>query len=208
MFHFRHSSKVQMRTGFKKWNYARSVETRKICSVRRTVSVPLTPSGNYCSLRQASIPVIVPASYLSSEFGVCYAHNWKYTSVRRASSATSVRNADKYDYIIVGAGSAGCVLANRLTGSDRSTKVLLVEAGPPADRLWKVRMPAALMYCLKDPRYSWCYESVPQVHWHFAAIAGNVVVSCHCHYIHSDLHVIWNYGQDVPGKMLWICLLE
>ncbi|HKX06998.1 MAG TPA: choline dehydrogenase [Stellaceae bacterium] len=66
-----------------------------------------------------------------------------------------------YDYIIVGAGSAGCVLANRLSAA--GARVLVLEAGP-ADRTWKIHMPAALTYNLCDTKYNWGYETEPQPH--------------------------------------------
>ncbi len=67
---------------------------------------------------------------------------------------------NSFDYIIVGAGSAGCVLANRLT-EDGNNRVLLIEAGMP-DRGWKVHMPAALTYNLMNKRYNWYYHTEPQ----------------------------------------------
>ena len=73
-----------------------------------------------------------------------------------------MRDRAEYDYIIVGAGSAGCVLANRLS-EDPDVTVLLLEAGP-ADRTWKIHMPAALTYNLCDDRYNWHYETEPQPH--------------------------------------------
>jgi len=71
-----------------------------------------------------------------------------------------------YDYVIVGGGSAGCALANRLS-ADPSTRVLVLEAGRP-DAWWDVfiHMPAALAFPIGNKRYDWMYESEPEPEMH------------------------------------------
>ena len=68
----------------------------------------------------------------------------------------------QYDYVIVGAGSAGCVLANRLS-ADPTKKVLLLEAGP-SDRHPFIQMPAGMLELFKTGRHHWHYTSTPQKH--------------------------------------------
>ena len=69
---------------------------------------------------------------------------------------------ESYDYVIVGAGSAGCVLANRLS-ADPDVSVLLVEAGGRDWAWsWKIHMPAAFAYPLMGKTYNWAYHSEPE----------------------------------------------
>jgi choline dehydrogenase len=69
---------------------------------------------------------------------------------------------ESFDYVIVGAGSAGCVLANRLT-ADGKHKVLVLEYGG-SDRSIFIQMPAALSIPMNRKRYNWFYESEPEPH--------------------------------------------
>jgi len=73
-----------------------------------------------------------------------------------------MNNAAHYDYVIVGAGSAGCVLATRLT-EDSEVRVLLLEAGP-RDKSWKIDMPSGMGQLLSSTQFNWNYVSDPEPH--------------------------------------------
>jgi choline dehydrogenase len=68
----------------------------------------------------------------------------------------------QYDYIIIGAGTAGCVLANRLS-ADKSKRVLLLEAGGKDDYFW-IDVPVGYLYTIANPRTDWCYKTQPDEH--------------------------------------------
>jgi len=67
-----------------------------------------------------------------------------------------------FDYVIVGAGSAGCVLANRLTEDGKATALLLEYGGSDASVL--IQMPSALSIPMNMPKYNWAYETEPEPH--------------------------------------------
>jgi choline dehydrogenase len=66
-----------------------------------------------------------------------------------------------YDYIIIGAGTAGCILANRLS-KDPSKQVLLLEAGGKDNSIW-MKVPAGFQKLLTHPKHNWCFKTEPEV---------------------------------------------
>jgi len=72
--------------------------------------------------------------------------------------------SDVYDYVIVGAGSAGCVLANRLSEDARVSVCLLEAGGKDPFWEWRIHMPAALAYPMNGTRYNWDYHTEPEPH--------------------------------------------
>ncbi len=71
--------------------------------------------------------------------------------------ANAVKEFETYDYVIVGAGTAGCVLANRLS-TDPDVRVLLLEAGGRDDYFW-IKIPVGYLYTMNNPRTDWCFRT-------------------------------------------------
>ena len=85
----------------------------------------------------------------------------------------------QFDIIIVGAGTAGCVLANRL-GADKSKRILVLEAGGRDNWHW-IHIPVGYLYCIGNPRTDWMYKTEPQAGLNGRAIhyaRGKVLGGC------------------------------
>ncbi|MCB1488887.1 MAG: GMC family oxidoreductase N-terminal domain-containing protein, partial [Bauldia sp.] len=85
----------------------------------------------------------------------------------------------EFDYVIVGAGSAGCTLANRLSASGRHS-VLILEAGGDDNWIW-FHIPVGYLYAMGNPRADWCYKTEPCRGLNGRALAyprGRVIGGC------------------------------
>ncbi|CAM8654167.1 BetA Choline dehydrogenase and related flavoproteins [Comamonadaceae bacterium] len=71
-----------------------------------------------------------------------------------------MNNDTTFDYIIIGAGTAGCLLANRLS-ANASKRVLLIEAGRKDDYHW-IHIPVGYLYCIGNPRTDWLFHTAPE----------------------------------------------
>ena len=100
----------------------------------------------------------------------------------------------QYDYVIVGAGSAGCVLANRLSENPKIS-IAVIEAGPSSNS-WKVDMPSALLYTMHDPKINWKYYSEPEPFLNNRKIfcpRGKMIGGCSSH---NGMVYVRGHAQD------------
>jgi len=90
-----------------------------------------------------------------------------------------LKDIGRFDFVIVGAGTAGCLLANRLS-SDPKVTVALLEAGGNDDYLW-IHVPVGYLYCIGNPRTDWCFNTVAEAGLNGRAIRyprGKVLGGC------------------------------
>jgi choline dehydrogenase len=113
----------------------------------------------------------------------------------------------QFDYIIVGAGTAGCLLANRLS-ADASKRVLLIEAGRKDDYHW-VHIPVGYLYCIGNPRTDWLYQTAPDAGLNGRSLRyprGKVLGGCSS--INGMIYMRgqardYNQWADITGDARW-----
>ena len=116
-------------------------------------------------------------------------------------------NDTQFDYIIVGAGTAGCLLANRLS-ADASKRVLLIEAGRKDDYHW-VHIPVGYLYCIGNPRTDWLYTTAPDAGLNGRSLRyprGKVLGGCSS--INGMIYMRgqardYNQWADITGDARW-----
>ena len=116
---------------------------------------------------------------------------------------------ESYDYIIVGGGSAGCALANRLTADER-TRVLVLEAGHRHSRLdYPVRVPAAFLFVMGNRFYDWQYKSEPEPglggrrieHYRGKLVGGSS--SINGMFFQRANPLVYEHWAEKPGMQTW-----
>ena len=125
----------------------------------------------------------------------------------RCGSAISFTPVEHFDYIVIGAGTAGCVLAERLS-QDRSARVLILEAGGSDRRFW-IKTPIGYGRTFADPAVNWRYQTQPsaglngrRMYWPRGRVLGgssSINALVYCRGVPADFDAWRDMGNDGWG---------